>query len=49
MITLYKITDIICVVNDFCKEFGRLMGKMLHLSFDSKVCSYRKAPPTAKL
>lgn len=49
MITHHKITDIICVVTDFCKEFGRQMGKILHLSFDSKVCSYRKAPPTANL
>ena len=43
MITDYKITEIFCAVDEFCKEFDKEMDKKSLISFDGKHRRYRKA------
>ena len=43
MITDYKITEIFCAVDEFCKEFDRQMDKKSLLSSNGKVRRYRRA------
>ena len=43
MITDYKITEIFCAVDEFCKEFDKQIDKKYLLSSDGKSRRYRKA------
>ena len=43
MITDYKITEIFCAVDEFCKEFDKQIEKKTPMSSDGKVRRYRKA------
>ena len=43
MITDYKITEIFCAVDEFCKEFDKQIDKKSLLSSDGKSRRYRKA------
>ena len=43
MITDYKITEIFCAVDEFCKEFDNQMDKKSLLSSNGKVRRFRKA------
>ena len=43
MITDYKVTEIFCAVDEFCKEFDKQMDKKSLMSSDGKVRRYRKA------
>ena len=43
MITDYKITEIFCAVDEFCKEFDKEVDKKSLMSSDGKPRRYRKA------
>ena len=43
MITDYKITEIFCAVDEFCKEFDKQIDKKSLMSSDGKSRRYRKA------
>ena len=43
MITDYKITEIFCAVDEFCKEFDKQIDKKSLMSSNGKVRRYRKA------
>ena len=43
MITDYKITEIFCAVDEFCKEFDKQIDKISLWSSNGKVRRYRKA------
>ena len=43
MITDYKVTEIFCAVDEFCKEFDKQIDKKSLMSSDGKSRRYRKA------
>ena len=43
MITDYKVTEIFCAVDEFCKEFDKQIDKKSLMSSDGKRRRYRKA------